>query len=210
MSSKANKILFLSPHPDDAEIGCGGTIARFVREGKQIVHILFSPAENIGFEIVDKQIRWDEFDKANEHLEVQTTRCLTGYRHRNLVDQRSRMLDFLVDLKHHVAFDAVFMPCLHDTHQDHAVVAQEALRAFKETDIFCYETLWDNLNFNAQCFITIEEQDLRKKIQALSFYETQQHKPYMNPKFLESWAITRGVQCGYKYAEAFENIRRFI
>ncbi|GAG64341.1 unnamed protein product [marine sediment metagenome] len=208
--NKPDKILVLSPHPDDGEIGCGGTIARFVREGKQIVHILFSPAEKIGSKIISKHIRWREFDQSNELLGVHQACRPIAYEHRNLALHRSRMLDFLVGLRRQTAFDAVFMPCLHDIHQDHAVVAHEALRVFKGIDIFCYEMPWNNLNFNTQCFIKIEEQDLRKKIQALSFYETQQHKAYMNPKFIESWAITRGVQCGSVYAEAFENIKRII
>lgn len=207
---KTNKILILSAHPDDGEIGCGGTIARFIREGKQVVHIVFSAAEKIGAETVKRQVRLDEFDKANDLLGVQKTYCPIGYIHRNMVSQRDMILQFLVTLKDKVQFTAVFMPCLHDIHQDHAVVAHEALRAFKGTDIFCYEMPWNNLNFNTQCFIKVEHRDISKKIQALSFYETQQDKPYMNPKFIESWAITRGVQCGSVYAEAFENIRRII
>ena len=30
------KILVLSPHPDDAELGAGGTIARFIEEVKEV------------------------------------------------------------------------------------------------------------------------------------------------------------------------------
>tara|TARA_Y100000739_G_C20308302_1_gene328716 strand:+ start:165 stop:359 length:195 start_codon:yes stop_codon:yes gene_type:complete len=40
-----NKILVLAPHTDDGEIGCGGSIARFIDEGKEIYYIAFSKCE---------------------------------------------------------------------------------------------------------------------------------------------------------------------
>ena len=30
------KILVLGPHTDDGEFGCGGTIAKFIEEGKEL------------------------------------------------------------------------------------------------------------------------------------------------------------------------------
>ena len=36
------KILFLSPHTDDAELGCGGTIARLAEERNEIYVAVFS------------------------------------------------------------------------------------------------------------------------------------------------------------------------
>src|ERR1044071_521648 len=39
------RILVLAPHTDDAEFGCGGSIARFVSEGKDVFQVAFSAAE---------------------------------------------------------------------------------------------------------------------------------------------------------------------
>ena len=39
------RILILSPHTDDGEYGCGGSIARFVLEGKDVFYVAFSTAE---------------------------------------------------------------------------------------------------------------------------------------------------------------------
>src|SRR3954468_9510939 len=35
-------ILVLAPHTDDGELGCGGAIARYTGEGKNITYIAFS------------------------------------------------------------------------------------------------------------------------------------------------------------------------
>ena len=39
------RLLILSPHADDAELGCGASIARMVEEGAEILWIVFSIAE---------------------------------------------------------------------------------------------------------------------------------------------------------------------
>lgn len=40
MTNPTNTVLVVTPHPDDAEGGAGGTIARFAREGKKIVLVV--------------------------------------------------------------------------------------------------------------------------------------------------------------------------
>ena len=39
-----DRILVLAPHTDDGEIGCGGTIARFVEERREVHYVAFSTA----------------------------------------------------------------------------------------------------------------------------------------------------------------------
>ena len=41
-----NTILLLSPHTDDAELGCGATIAKLIREGKKVYYAAFSACEH--------------------------------------------------------------------------------------------------------------------------------------------------------------------
>ena len=40
MTNPSNTILVVTPHPDDAEGGAGGTIARFAKEGKKVVLVV--------------------------------------------------------------------------------------------------------------------------------------------------------------------------
>src|SRR5436190_11900925 len=41
----SERVLVLAPHTDDAEFGCGGTIAKFVAAGKEVFQVAFSAAE---------------------------------------------------------------------------------------------------------------------------------------------------------------------
>ena len=103
--------------------------------------------------------------------------------------------------------DLVFAPSLHDIHQDHATVASEALRAFKKTSILGYEEPWNNLTFNNQVFVTLQEHHVRAKAKAFACYESQRGRPYADEGFFLSLAHCHGIQIGRDYAEVFETVR---
>ena len=98
----------------------------------------------------------------------------------------------------------VLLPAASDVHQDHQVIHQEGLRAFKNTSFAGYELPWNNYSFRTNFFMKLTEQELDKKIEALGQYRSQSHRNYMNPDFIRSLAKVRGVQCDSQYAEAFE------
>lgn len=42
MNEQYQKVMVVTPHPDDAEIACGGTVAKWVREGREVVYVVCS------------------------------------------------------------------------------------------------------------------------------------------------------------------------
>ena len=40
MIDRPERALVITPHPDDAEIGCGGTIAQWISEGSTVIYVL--------------------------------------------------------------------------------------------------------------------------------------------------------------------------
>ena len=102
------------------------------------------------------------------------------------------------------------MPSPNDLHQDHHTVAEECMRAFKETSILAYELPWNNISFNTQAFVKLEKRHIEKKVHALHAYNSQKKRSYLNEEFIFSWARTRGVQIKISYAETFEVIRWII
>jgi LmbE family N-acetylglucosaminyl deacetylase len=116
----------------------------------------------------------------------------------------------MIELDREYKPDIVFLPSVNDTHQDHQTVAREGFRAFKRTTMLGYEVPWNNLDFRTSCFMKISDADLDAKIVALSKYESQKHRTYADAEFIRSLALTRGVQIGKRYAEAFEVVRWVI
>ena len=106
--------------------------------------------------------------------------------------------------------EMVLVPAVSDIHQDHQVIHQEAMRAFKNTTFAGYELPWNNYRFHTNFFVRISEHDLDKKIESLKAYDSQSQKNYMKADFIRSLATVRGVQVGVKYAETFDVVRLIL
>ena len=63
------------------------------------------------------------------------------------------LLEDLIKIRASFRPDLVSVPSLGDTHQDHHVIAEEALCAFQSTTLLAFELLWNNLNFNSCAFV---------------------------------------------------------
>lgn len=205
------KIVVLAPHTDDGEFGCGASISKFIEEGKTVYYAAFSLAEESVPRPFPKNILESEVKGATKELGIKPENLfLYRYRVRHFAYHRQEILEDLVKLNKDIQPDLVFMPCLHDLHQDHNTIAMEGLRSFKRTSILGYEIPWNNMNFATQCFIRFEEKHLKIKINALDHYNSQKGKSYASEDFIASLAKTRGVQIDVDYAEVFEVLRWII
>ena len=203
-----NKILVLAPHTDDGEFGCGGSVARFIEDGKEIYYAAFSTAEESVPDPWPKDILKTEVKEATKRLGIpQDNVIIYNFKVRELSYHRQEILEKLVKIKNDICPDLVFLPSSNDLHQDHSTVSIEGIRAFKNTTILGYEIPWNNIQFQAESFIILSEENIDTKLNALDAYDSQQGKGYANEEFIRSLARTRGVQIGSTYAEAFEVIR---
>jgi LmbE family N-acetylglucosaminyl deacetylase len=130
------------------------------------------------------------------------------YETRLFQESRQEMLEYFYSLGGNDSYyDTVFIPSVHDTHQDHRVVAEEAFRAFKFQNIISWETPWNNLSFSPNYFVPFGNGELRRKIEAVSMYKSQAHRFYFKEDYIRSWARMRGGQINHQYAEAYEVVR---
>lgn len=206
-----NRVLFLAPHTDDVELGCGGTIARYIEEGLKIYIAVFSTAEESLPEGLAKDTLRNEFlNSTNGLLKIPLEQLfIHNYPVRKLSYHRQDVLEDLVRIKRTIQPNMVFVPSGNDMHQDHQTLHNEALRAFKEVTMFGYELPWNHINFSAQAFIVLKEHHIKKKWEMMQQYKTQLdlQRTYFSYEFIESLARVRGVQVKEDFAEAFEVIR---
>ena len=196
------KVLILSPHTDDGELGAGGTIRKLVDNKHIIQYTVFSSPTRANLK---------EFQEATKVLGVPRTalNCM-DLSNKRLPHYRQEILERLVRVRDGFRPDIVLCPSLQDIHQDHQTVAQEAQRVFKGTTVLGWEEPWNNPQFRPDCFVILTSGQITKKILALRQYYTQFDKPYMATGFIRGLARARGVQIGRRYAEAFEVIRWVI
>jgi LmbE family N-acetylglucosaminyl deacetylase len=205
---KFQKVLVLAPHTDDGELGAGGTIAKLIEANAEVYYAAFSTAEQSVPDGFPKDILKTEVKDATRKLGIKEENLLIyNYEVRKLNYVRQEILEELVRLRSKINPDLIFIPSLNDIHQDHATIAQEGLRAFKQKTILGYELIWNNLKFSTSCFVQLTEKHVQLKCDSLKEYRSQHHHDYMSEDFIRSLAKTRGVQIGCQYAEAFEVIR---
>jgi len=204
-------ILILSPHTDDAELGCGGTIAKFIKERKNVLWLAFSTAEESLPTDLSKDILKKEFIKVTKSVGLSEKNYkIFNFKVRKLSERRQEVLEELINIRKSFKPDLVIGPSLNDFHQDHSVVANEMIRAFKtNSSIICYELPWNHIEFRTQLFIELSDNFIKTKINMMNYYKSQLYvkRHYFTPEFIKGLATTRGAQIGCDYAEAFEVIR---
>ena len=204
------RILVLAPHTDDGEVGCGGSIHRFLEEGVEVYYAAFSTARKSLRSGLPPDTLEKEVKEATSTLGIPRGNLLLfDYAVREFPKYRQEILEELIMLRTKISPDLVFVPSPTDIHQDHKVVADEALRAFKRVTVLGYEEPWNNIVFVTRNFIKLKKSDVEIKAEALKCYRSQIHRAYFTEDFVWSLARMRGIQIENEYAEAFE-VLRFI
>jgi N-acetylglucosamine malate deacetylase 1 len=202
------RVLVLAPHTDDGEFGCGGTMARLVEAGADVCYIAFSTATKSLPEGFPEDTLAREVREATAELGLSEDRLTVhDFEVRTFPERRQEILELLIALWEELSPDAVLQPSHHDIHQDHQVIAQEGLRAFKRTTILGYEIPWNNFNFDYQAYFALERSHLERKVAALSKYASQQHRRYADPEYIWNIARTHGINVNREYAEVFQVYR---
>jgi len=208
MDFKHQRILVVAPHTDDGELGCGATIAKALEAGAEVRYVAFSTAKESVPPGMPENILEIEVRQATQRLGIDPKNLYVfGYTVRKLNYMRQEVLEDLFRIRTEVNPTLVFIPSLRDVHQDHSTVAMEAVRAFKNHSVLCYELPWNNIDFSNQCFSVVTKAHLERKVEALATYKSQKMRKYMARDFVFGLARTRGVQAGVEYAEVFEVVR---
>lgn len=194
--------LALGAHPDDIELGCGGTIAKARQTGIRVHSVVLSRCEDEA-PPNRKGLRSDEFLQSAKLLGAIPE--VFEIPNRAFPEHRREIMTLLEDLQERLKPDLVFIPFLEDPHQDHSTAGHAAVRTFRRREtILQYEILrYGSHSFTPSLFVDISE-TLQDKVRALKVYKTQlRTRAYFDEESFRSLARTRGAQSGYEYAEGF-------
>lgn len=197
-----SRLLACGAHPDDIELGCGGSLAKFSQKGTELYAAIFSHCsdETPG----DPDLRMRECIAASLEMGIKRPR-IYDFPNRQMPEHRSAIMEEMDKLQEAIEPDMVFVPYLEDPHQDHETIARAAIRTFRRREtILHFEILrYGSHSFTPSLFIDISE-TIDRKIAALGKYESQlKQRSYFDEESFRSLARTRGAQSGYEYAEGF-------
>jgi len=222
MSHQELDIVFAAPHPDDLEIGCGGTIALLAQQGYKVgmVHLTDGEPTPHG----NSETRAAEARAAAEILgaAMYTTLDLTN---RELMDGPPARYALATVLRQHKAKVLVGMagrtPAASPDHYQSQLITEGA-RFYSQL------TKWDDrfdntvphrvdhlvyrpVPFSAEIhhypsrFVVDISTTIKKKIEAVRCYASQfhGHRRKRITHYLRSIAGTEGAMCGYPYGELY-------
>jgi len=223
----SNKILVLAPHPDDEILGCGGTIAKKIREGNRVWVGVLTNAN------ITDPIKYTIEKRDNIRMEAKNAGNLLGIEEVLFADIPAIILDQYPAYKvidaiskwiaaHKI--DTIYLPHRGDIHNDHKVifdagmVASRPVGNYSVKEIYAYETLsetewahpFQNDAFIPNFFETLDESDFENKLKSMSCYKSQL-RPFPNSRSLETieaLAKFRGSTVSVKRAEAFMLLRK--
>jgi LmbE family N-acetylglucosaminyl deacetylase len=197
------RVLVFSPHPDDAEVLMGGTIAKYTGKGHSVLIALVTVPNQ-------KEKRIEESKNAAAILGANLS----------VLDVDPFKLDF--DRNLFGAFDKVmaefppdiiYTSWINDSHQDHVSVSKATIAAARKNNcsLYMYEQAIPSgitpYAFRPQVFVDISD-TIEVKIQSVLAHKSQVQS------FSEQWiqgisgrAVYMGFRIDVKYAEAFEVVK---
>ena len=219
------RILAVGAHPDDLEILCGGTLARYAEEDHSVTMAVLTNG-NVGHPDIDldemARIRRKEFEKAADIIGAKTI-WMDVDDELSVIDLPARLA--MVDVLREAAPDVVLTHSDRDYHVDHRNTSQlvfEAAplacvhnikRSLPQTDkqplIYHFDTL------GAVGFVPTEYVDITKSIETkISMYRCHESQDewmktatgFDISDVITSVAKVRGYAAGVKFAEGFTRV----
>lgn len=225
-------ILVVAAHPDDEVLGCGGTIARYVKEGHKVSVMI------LGEGVTSRDEKRQKFKRGKNlsSLEREAKKANSCFGVKDILfcrlpDNRFDTLALLDIVKliekqiTKIKPEVVFTHAAGDLNIDHCITHRAVITATRPLsrqfvkEIYAFEvpssTEWAFQQFmpifRPCMFIDIKD-TLKMKIEALMLYKSESGK-FPHPRSAEALtalAIYRGSAAGLEAAEAFELIRRII
>ncbi len=201
MVLNSKTILAVGAHPDDIELGCGGTICGASAAGKRVIAVFLTKGEKSG----DPKNRERESTRALSILG--TKEVIFGDFPDTEIPGSHKGVEFLENFFELYKPDTVLTHTFHDTHQDHRQVASLCLSAFRNVSrLLSYETPRATGDFSPNYFVDISG-FVQTKWDALNCHVSQKTKRYLAYESMVNLSSFRGSQANVSSAEAFELLR---
>lgn len=203
MNFFGKRILFVGAHPDDIELGCGA-----------FLHQIVPHCEVLCVTLSDNQKNPNLKNVVEEHLAsfsvlgVPENRIIIEkFETRKFPDNRQEVLEYLLKLRKDFKPEMVFVHTRSDIHQDHNVVTEEALRAYRGTTVLGFDVVRSSYGFFPHFLVGVSQADVDAKLAALAEYRTYTDKYYFDPSLLRATMVRHGALAEKPYAEGFDILR---
>lgn len=193
-------LLAIGAHPDDIEIGAGGTLLSLAGSGQPLtvtyVVLTGTPAR-----------QQEARNAARAFLPgVEVSVHVHELPEGRLPAVWDQAKDALEQVARSCSPDVVLAPSRSDAHQDHATIGQIVPTVFRDQLYLAYEIpKWDGDMRRPSLYFPLTASVMRRKVELLhKCYPSQQGRDWWDDEVFCGIARLRGMECRAPYAEAFD------
>ncbi|MBS3138679.1 PIG-L family deacetylase [Candidatus Woesearchaeota archaeon] len=203
-------ILFICAHSDDHIIGAGGTIAKYVAEGKRVLVLIFSYGERTHPWLkadVAKSLRAQETKEADAL--IGSSSRFFDLREGHYPEEFPSIRDDVLDVLKKEKPSRVFAHSSEDPHPDHQAcykITRDVLKASKiKTELYAF-SIWNPFSLHKNSlpsmYVDITETH-KQKVKALHSFRSQWVALLILFGSIFTREIKNGLHIGVRYAERF-------
>ncbi|MGH8866750.1 MAG: PIG-L deacetylase family protein [Actinomycetes bacterium] len=194
-------VLAIGAHPDDIEIGCGGTLLRLADEMAGLtVHV--AVCTSTPERATEANLSAKAFLAPAEHT-TEVHALVDGH----LPAQWAETKSLVEDLAARTRPDVVLAPSPQDAHQDHRLLGELVPTAFRDHLVLHYEIpKWDGDLGAARPthYVPLSAEHVARKYALLwECFASQRGRDWFTDETFRALARLRGMECRAAYAEAF-------
>lgn len=192
-------ILVIGAHPDDVEIGAGGTLLTLAESypGLQVHYLVLTGTPERQAEARSAAAEF----LPGAHLTVRLRQLPEG----RLPAAWSAAKDALEEVTQSLRPDVVIAPRPGDAHQDHRTIAEIVPTVFRDQFYLGYEIpKWDGDLGRPSVYVPLSAETARRKVRLLQkYFPSQASRDWWDEEVFLGLARLRGMECRAPYAEAF-------
>jgi LmbE family N-acetylglucosaminyl deacetylase len=189
-------VLCLGAHPDDVEIGCGGTLLELAERPETTVSavVLTGTAD-----------RQQEARGATPRFFPGAEVTVLDLPDGRLPQHWGEVKVALEELSGRTRPDLVFAPRVDDAHQDHRLVGQLASTVWRDALILHYEIpKWDADLTPPTHYVSVSDANAGRKVELLNLsFPSQVHRDWWDDELFRGLMRLRGIETRARYAEGF-------
>ncbi len=195
------RVLAIGAHPDDVEIGCGGTLARHHAKGDMLNILTLSRGAAGG----DVNVRATEAHRAADILGANLQMANLRDAH---ITEGVATIEIIEAAIRELKPTHIYTHCSEDTHQDHRAVHAASLVATRSVpNVFCYQSPSATVEFRPRRFVDITH-FIGQKIKVIDAYHSQvERMESIQSEVIVATARYWGRFAGYVLAEPLKVIR---
>jgi LmbE family N-acetylglucosaminyl deacetylase len=196
---RVGELVVLGAHPDDIEIGAGGTLLGLAaaNPGLRVHYVLLAGRP-------DRQAE-ARVAAAAFLPGARITFAMHNLPDGRLPDRWGEAKEIVEAAARQASADLVLAPSWEDAHQDHRTVAELVPTAFRDALLLHYEIpKWDGDLGRPGVYVPMDEPTARRKVELLNAsFPSQKDRDWWDDEVFLGLARLRGMECRTRYAEAF-------